>query len=237
MHNAFPARLKQLMEQTEAQKIELSEFIGVARQTLDNYLRGDSEPDVSVLLKIRGFFKERYNLDISVDFIIGDAVEMIEAAKEPEQDENPYIKQDGKVIRFDLARIEHGKAKLCQCEMPHFEIDSANRLVMCSDCGAVMDPFEVLLVISRKWSSFEDYQKKALAKIDAFSQEANRQFNRRMRNGWFKDMEREYLNNDMLPVCPHCGQPFDPIDSVTKINRNCCGEAWMVKTDNREAHK
>lgn len=234
MHNAFPARLKQLMEQNGVSQIELADGIGVVRQTVSNYLRGMSEPELTQINKTIAFFKDRFNLDITADYLIGDAAEMV---GEPKQDENPYIKQDGKVIRFDLARIEHGKAKLCQCEMPHFEIDSENRLVMCSDCGAVMDPFEVLLIISRKWSSFEDYQKKALAKIDAFSQEANRQFNRRMRNGWFKDMEREYLNNDMLPVCPHCGQPFDPIDSVTKINRNCCGEAWKVKTDNREAHK
>jgi hypothetical protein len=50
-----------------------------------------------------------------------------------------------------------------------------------------------------------------------------------MRNGWFKDMEREYLNQDMLPVCPHCDRPFDPIDSTHKVNRKFCD--WQVKKE------
>lgn len=225
----FPNRLRQLLEQTESRKIEISDFIGVSRQTLDNFLQGETEPDISVLRKIRDYFKERYSITMTVDYLIGEATEKVEQQPEPPQDENPYIKQENNIIRFDLARIEHGKAKLCKCKNPQFEIDSTNRLVMCSGCGAVMEPFEVLLIICRRWSDFEDYQQKAMLKIEAFTEEANRQFKRRLRNGWFKDAEREYLNSDMLPVCPHCDRPFDPIDSTQKSNRKYCD--WQVKKE------
>lgn len=228
----FPARLRQLLEQTESSKIDLSDSAGVSRQTLDNYLQGETEPDITVLRKIRDYFKDRYNIIVTMDYLIGEATEKVEPQPEPEPDENQYIKQEDNVIRFDLARIEHGKAKLCKCKDPHFEIDSANRLVMCSDCGAVMEPFEVLLIICRRWEAFEDYQKKAMRKIDAFTEEANRQFKRRLRNGWFKDAERDYLNSDMLPVCPHCDRPFDPIDSTQKVNRKYCND-WQVKKEAR----
>lgn len=232
----FPERLRQLFTQTGAQKIELAEYADVARQTIDNYLRGDSEPGINIVLKIRDFFKERYNLTITIDDLIGEPTEKVRQLPENQlqqpDDENPYIKQENNIIRFDLARIEKGKERLCKCKIPHYEIDAVNRLVMCSDCGAVMDSFEVLRDICRRWEAFEDYQKKALDKIAAYSEEANRQFNRRMRNGWFKDMEREYLNRDMLPVCPHCQNPFDPIDCVNKINRAYSGEAWKVNKTN-----
>ena len=48
------------------------------------------------------------------------------------------------IKHIDAIRIECGRKKLCQCQTPHYEIDVANHLVLCMDCGAVIEPFEAL---------------------------------------------------------------------------------------------
>lgn len=38
-----------------------------------------------------------------------------------------------KVLRFDIARVNYGRRKICRCLNPHYEIDAQNRLAVCND--------------------------------------------------------------------------------------------------------
>lgn len=53
-----------------------------------------------------------------------------------------------KITRIDVIKIERGKRKLCNCSNPHYEVDTQNKIVMCLDCGAVLDPFDTLVKIA-----------------------------------------------------------------------------------------
>lgn len=55
----------------------------------------------------------------------------------------------GKPVSFDLLRINKGMKKICRCNPPHYELSVKNRIIMCRDCGAVVDPFEAMLSIAR----------------------------------------------------------------------------------------
>lgn len=55
------------------------------------------------------------------------------------------------IKHIDIIRIEYGRKKICSCSTPQYEIDYANRLVLCTDCGAVVDPFEALYKLARHY--------------------------------------------------------------------------------------
>ncbi len=129
--------------------------------------------------------------------------------------ENPYIKENEEgVISFDLLKIEHGIKKICKCETPHYEIDKTNRLVLCRDCGAIIEPLEALITICKWTDSFTEYQNRAIEKTIVFQELANKELRRRLKNAAFKDMDEHYKEN-LHPHCPKCGEQFNPI----KIDR------------------
>ena len=76
------------------------------------------------------------------------------------------IEEKGKVLSFTLLKIEKGREKICKCNPPHYEIDTVNRIVTCTDCGATLDAFEALLKVCEYQSKWEEYQKKALEKAN-----------------------------------------------------------------------
>lgn len=143
--------------------------------------------------------------------------------------DNPYLNQKDGVIRFDLLKINHDARKLCTCKKPHYELDMKNRMVKCTDCGAIVDPFEALETFALQYDYYADYQKKLSEEINYLKQEAERQSRRRLKLQTFKDMERAYVQNDLLPCCPHCDKPFDPIYVRHSRNRKCGG--WEVNLE------
>ena len=40
------------------------------------------------------------------------------------------------IVSFDFVRINRARGKICKCNPPHYEV--TNRIVTCSDCGAVI---------------------------------------------------------------------------------------------------
>ena len=50
------------------------------------------------------------------------------------------IEERNKVVSFTLFKIEKGREKICNCNPPHYIIDTANRIIVCDDCGAVIEP-------------------------------------------------------------------------------------------------
>lgn len=105
------------------------------------------------------------------------------------------------VKRFDILKIEYGKKKLCQCLDPHYEIDIQNRLVSCTDCNAIIDPFEVLCSLSRNYARIES---QANGLLEQRKQIVNYK-------PWllvFRNLESQYRSKEMLPCCPECKKPF-----------------------------
>lgn len=115
------------------------------------------------------------------------------------------------IKRIDVLRIEYGKRKLCQCHNPHYEIDYQNRLVYCSDCGAIVDAFEAIAEMARYYERLGDQVENLLEQ-------------RRQISGYkphlvvIKDLEKHYRKS-MVPCCPRCNRPFDLAEIECWSNR------------------
>ncbi len=125
-------------------------------------------------------------------------------------------------VKFDLLRINKGMKKICTCNPPHYEISVKNRIIMCRDCGAVVDPFEAILSIAEYHEQLREETKRLKEKVKVYSEEANKELKRMRKSRVFREMEEAYRNN-MFPECPECGKNFDPL----KIT--CWTKAGYVK--------
>lgn len=119
-----------------------------------------------------------------------------------------------KITRIDIFRIERGKRKLCNCPNPHYEIDTKNRIVMCLDCGAVLDPFEALTEIATHCERLNN-------QVEGLLNEAKEIQNYKPYLKVIKEIEHNYRANkfSMLPCCPNCGKVFDLADITVWANR------------------
>lgn len=108
-----------------------------------------------------------------------------------------------KLIKIDQVRIERGMGKICKCENKKFTLDTDNRRVTCSSCGAPFDPFEAMLEMAKKWDRINSdlerifQQKKELDKYKPHLR-------------IIKELERKTRTgpNQMYPLCPSCEEPF-----------------------------
>ena len=116
-----------------------------------------------------------------------------------------------KIISFSLLQTVKGREKICQCNPPHYEIDPVNRTVTCKDCGAIIDPINALITICEHTDKLAEYQREALQKARTYAELADKEFRRRIKNKACKDMDKNYCMG-LLPVCPKCGETFDPTD-------------------------
>ena len=117
-----------------------------------------------------------------------------------------------KIVRYDTIRVEYGKAKMCRCHSPHYEIDYQNRLVYCLDCGAVVDPLEALLSIARDTERWTEYTERLLEQRKQIEEYHPRRI-------ILKDLEKRYIQTErhgLEPTCPHCGRPF-PLKSLLSV--------------------
>lgn len=105
------------------------------------------------------------------------------------------------VIRIDVLQNFHNRTKLCNCLYPKYEIDSVNRLVYCQDCGAIVDPFDALNMICRKWSHVQSQLDTAYRQAKELSE--YKPFLRAIKE--LESMQRR----KMMPHCPHCNLPVD----------------------------
>lgn len=127
-----------------------------------------------------------------------------------------------KIISFELLQVNKNREKLCRCNPPHYEVDTVNRIVKCTDCGAIIDPFEALIEVANQANKYKEFQKEAIEKINIYREQAKFELRRRFRNKAFKDMDEEYKRG-MFPHCPICDKPFDPI-RITKWSNGKCLE-------------
>ena len=115
------------------------------------------------------------------------------------------------IVRFDLVKINRGREKLCKCVAPHFEIDTENRIVLCQNCGAILDPFEALVKLAERPEKLVEAQERMLTKIKFYKEEAEQEQKRMIRSRTFREMQKNY-NNGLFPYCPVCKEQFDPAE-------------------------
>lgn len=109
-----------------------------------------------------------------------------------------------KIVRYDTLRVEYGKKKMCTCHQPHYEVDFQNKLVYCTDCGAIVDPFTAMCTIARDTKRWDDYVAQRLEEIRQID-------SYKPRRVVLKELEKKYIQGDnrgLEPTCPHCGQAF-----------------------------
>lgn len=118
------------------------------------------------------------------------------------------------ILRFDILKVEYGKRKLCQCENPHYVIDYQNRLVYCKDCGAVLEPLEVLQNLAKNWHRVE-------SRLEHMHEQAKEIQNYKPHLRVFKDLASHYQRDhfSMIPLCPHCNEPFEFDEIYRWVNR------------------
>ncbi|MEA5136453.1 MAG: hypothetical protein VB035_10005 [Candidatus Fimivivens sp.] len=107
-----------------------------------------------------------------------------------------------KVSNIDILRVEYGRRKTCQCLDPHYEIDYQNRLVYCTDCGAIVEPFEVLHNIAKYYSRMNE-------QVENLLEQRRKIASYKPHLVVIKELESHYRSGKMVPRCPHCGEPFD----------------------------
>jgi transcription initiation factor TFIIIB Brf1 subunit/transcription initiation factor TFIIB len=117
-----------------------------------------------------------------------------------------------KIVNIGVLRINHNSRKICTCDNRTFTIDTKNRIVTCNQCGAIIDPFEVLIDITEHWERMEERTQRLLEQ------------RREIENykPWLiviRDLERQYKGKQYLPVCPHCDKAFYLEELVRWVNR------------------
>lgn len=119
-----------------------------------------------------------------------------------------------KVVRLDVLRVEYGKKKLCSCQIPHYEVDYQNRLVTCLDCGAVLDHFTALC-------SLASFYERLNSDVERLLEQRREIANYKPHLIVMKKLEQQYRGNNysMVPLCPHCKEPFDLPELTHWCNR------------------
>lgn len=118
------------------------------------------------------------------------------------------------IKRIDVIRIEYRKRKLCECKNPHYEIDYENRLVTCTDCGAVVEPFDAMYELAKNYERLGD-------QVSSLLEQRKEIANYKPHLVVIKNLERMYRGNNysMAPICPRCGEAFELQELISWINR------------------
>lgn len=110
-----------------------------------------------------------------------------------------------KIVRFDMLRVEHGTGKLCRCDRPCYTIDWDNRLVRCSKCNAIVEPFVALTTLAKQYDRIERVMEEQLEQRRQIAEYHPRRV-------ILKELEKQYIraeNQGLEPTCPRCGRAFE----------------------------
>ncbi|MDF2854209.1 MAG: hypothetical protein K0Q87_60 [Neobacillus sp.] len=105
------------------------------------------------------------------------------------------------LISLDEARIIRGREKICKCPKRKVVIDTTNRRVTCSSCGAVVDPYDALLDFARRREELTENVERLLEQRKEIASY----------KPWLKvikNLESHYRGHKMIPNCPRCSEPF-----------------------------
>lgn len=105
------------------------------------------------------------------------------------------------LISLDILRVNRGLSKICKCHNRNFEIDATNKLVYCSKCHAIIEPYEALYEIANS--------------RERIVSENERLYNQRKEIANYKPylvaikrIEESSRRGKMLPHCPRCKEIF-----------------------------
>jgi hypothetical protein len=105
------------------------------------------------------------------------------------------------IKRIDVLRLEKAKQKPCECHTYHYDIDNANKLVYCRDCGAIVDPFQALWNLAYHYECLGD-------QVNSLLEQRKEIVNWKPWLLVFRKLESSYRSKENLPCCPECGKPF-----------------------------
>lgn len=112
---------------------------------------------------------------------------------------------------FEILKIKRGRKKECTCKYPHYELDTENRLVFCSSCNAIIDPFDALINFAEHIENYQKIEQSLKERITIEQNLAAKELKRRFKNGKFKDMEKSFFQG-LYPICPKCNEIINPMD-------------------------
>lgn len=111
---------------------------------------------------------------------------------------------------FYPLKVDYDRRKVCECNPRTFILDYKNKLVYCSKCGAIIDPFEALMDMAR---NAEHIQRDIIAYAELASKERKSYMRFRGVNNISKN-----FRDGLFPVCPHCNEVIDPME-ISRFTR------------------
>ncbi|GAA0491122.1 hypothetical protein GCM10008986_16480 [Salinibacillus aidingensis] len=106
-----------------------------------------------------------------------------------------------KVVEIDQVRINRGIEKICKCDNRKFMIDTQNRQVNCSSCGAVIDPYDAMYELATNGEKLRN-------QVEQLLEQRKQIANYKPWLVTIKRLEKQYRGKKMLPNCPRCAEPF-----------------------------
>lgn len=128
--------------------------------------------------------------------------------------DDAILKISGKELNRYLVSKHLGK--ICTCEERVVLIDTKNRRCECSECGAILDPFDILSEITLK-----DHMRYNYLKYLKQEQEELEKWKLNNRMGFALREIASNIRKGLIPSCPHCKEPFD----IEKLSE----QVWMSK--------
>lgn len=114
---------------------------------------------------------------------------------------DPLEELPNTLISLDEARINRGREKICKCPKRKVVIDTTNRRVTCSSCGAVVDPYDALLDFARRREELTE-------NVERLLEQRKQIINYKPWLKVIKNLESQYRGHKMIPNCPRCNEPF-----------------------------
>lgn len=125
------------------------------------------------------------------------------------------------VIPITTLRINRNKNKKCTCgesvggtkQHRRYEIDTTNRLILCADCGVVVDPYDAIYDITTRWEEFS-------REVKSLYEQRKQILNWKPWLLPMRELERIYRGGEMLPCCPHCGRGIEAQELIiNQVNK------------------
>lgn len=129
-----------------------------------------------------------------------------------------------KIIDIKILKINRNIRKHCTCSERTYTIDQVNREITCDKCGAIIDPFEVVVDIAYRRERLREETNRLL-------EQRKEIINYNPHLLVFRSLEQSYRGKRMLPVCPECGKAFYFEKITSWTNRRSEEQRRLEATD------
>lgn len=138
------------------------------------------------------------------------------------KDDDEILKISGKELKraFVSARLR----KVCECKNRTILMDKRNRTLECSECGAILDPFDVCAEMAEQ----EDWYVRNIKFLKSQKEELERWMQNNRMGQKLRDLASN-LRQGRIPECPECNHPFD-IENITAY----CSKEYAVRLKQQE---